>query len=298
MHSDVKGIIFNIQRFSVHDGDGIRTTVFFKGCPLRCRWCHNPEGLRYDIEIAYSSEKCLLCERCANVCKKGVHSIKQGFHELERTNCDACGLCIVDCPTGALRLVGQEMTAADVVREVIRDEPFYKGGGGITCSGGECTMQPQFLTAVLEDAKEVGLNTAVDTCGAAPSVVFKRILPLTDAFLYDIKIITPAAHRAYTGTDNALILKNYRLLHNAGARIDVRVPLIPSVNDTPQEIESIGRFLIDAGKPHTVKIIPYHSPGRGKYAQLGEILWQPMSSYTISPDEAQRRLDDMINLKR
>ena len=159
-------------------------------------------------------------------------------------------------------------------------------------------MQPQFLTAVLEDAKEVGLNTAVDTCGAAPSVVFKRILPLTDAFLYDIKMITPAAHRAYTGTDNALILKNYRLLHNAGARIDVRVPLIPSVNDTPQEIESIGRFLIDAGKPHTVKVIPYHSPGRGKYAQLGEIMWQPMSSYTISPDEAQRRIDDMINLKR
>lgn len=295
MNNDVTGTIFQIQRFSVHDGDGLRTTVFFKGCPLRCRWCHNPEGLRPGLLLACSREQCTLCGRCQMVCPHNVHSVFADRHDVYRALCQTCGRCAEACPTGALHLVGRRVSAEEIVREALRDAPFYATGGGITCSGGECTMQPEFLFAVLKASKEAGLNTAVDTCGFAPSDVFRRIAPYTDAFLYDIKMLTPELHKTYTGVDNHLILQNYRMLHSAGARLDVRIPLIPTVNDTPQEIERIGRFLQEAGKPNAVKVIPYHSPGHGKYAQVDAELWQPQGSFTVTPDDAQRTLDDMLS---
>ena len=294
MYKDVTGFIFQIQRFSVHDGDGLRTTVFFKGCPLRCRWCHNPEGLRPGALLAVNRSLCVHCGRCQDICPQGVHSVSPGMHSVSRAQCRTCGACAAACPTGALHLIRQRMSAGDVVREALRDAPFYTTGGGITCSGGECTMQPEFLLAVLITAKEAGLNTAVDTCGFAPSDVLRQIAPYTDAFLYDIKAYTPELHRTFTGADNALILSNYRMLHGMGARLDVRIPLIPTVNDSEEEILRIGSFLREAGRPHALKVIPYHSPGHAKYAQVDEPIWEPEGRFTVTPEEAQRMLDAML----
>ena len=191
-------------------------------------------------------------------------------------------------------MVGWRVSAEEVVREVLRDAPFYGNGGGVTCSGGECTMQPEFLLAVLQAAKEVGLNTAVDTSGFAPVDTFRQIAPYTDTFLYDIKADTPELHKAFTGVDNRLIQDNYRMLHSLGARLDVRIPLIPTVNDSEEEIARIGRFLQEAGKPHAIKVIPYHSPGQAKYAQVDELIWEPEAHFVITPDEAQRMLNAML----
>lgn len=295
MYGQVLGTVFQIQRFSVHDGDGLRTTVFFKGCPLHCKWCHNPEGLTAKKQLAFLTEQCICCGGCAAVCPNGVHQITPELgHQVDRSRCIYCGQCEHVCPAAALKIIGQVMTAREVVDQVLRDRPFYREEGGITCSGGECTMQPEFLLAVLALSHQEGLTTAVDTCGFAPRRVFEDILPFADMFLYDIKTITPSLHHAYTGADNKVIHENYRMLHAAGARLDVRIPLIPGVNDSWEEIERIGAFLLEAGIPHAVKVIPYHTPGKGKHAQLGLPLWTPPDQGHLSAEEAQQMLKAML----
>jgi len=291
----VTGRVFQVQRFSVHDGDGLRTTVFFKGCPLRCRWCHNPEGLVQDKQLAYLEAKCLSCGLCAAACPNGVHSFENGRHIADKTRCAHCGACEAVCPAGALNTVGRDMTALQVVKEVEKDRPFYGTEGGLTCSGGECTMQPRFLLAVLRLAKAAGLNTAVDTCGASPWQTYEAILPYTDLFLYDLKAHSPRIHREYTGVDNGAILSNYRRLMAAGAKVDVRIPLIPGVNDSWDELLAIGRFMAEAGVPRKLKVIPYHTPGENKYAQLDLDMWQPDEGRAgIGSDEAQAMLDELL----
>ena len=292
MNRNVMGTIFPIQRFCTHDGDGIRTTIFFKGCPLRCRWCHNPEGLHGGIQLGFNRDQCMRCGRCQEVCPEDAHDFSSAGHEINRQRCIVCGRCADICPTGALKLIGRTVTAVEVVREALKDAPFYSTGGGITCSGGECTMQKDFLLDILKTGKAAGLNTAVDTCGYAPSDTFAQIAPYTDTFLYDIKMITGALHERYTGSSNQLIIDNYRQLHAIGARMDVRVPLIPGVNDSMEEIRRIADFLHTAGIPHSVKVIPYHTPGHAKYRQIDEQLWEPEKQYTVSPEEAQRILDE------
>lgn len=292
MHTDVRGRIFQIQRFSVHDGDGLRTTVFFKGCPLHCLWCHNPEGLCADVQLAVNRQQCVRCGRCQTLCPQQVHHVSESMHDVDFAHCIACGTCAAGCPTGAARLIGQTVTADEVVREALTDRAFYTNGGGITCSGGECTMQPQFLLAVLLAAKEAGLNTAVDTCGYASADVMRQIAPYTDTFLYDIKAVTHSLHKTCTGADNRLILENYRMLHETGARLDVRIPLIPTVNDSEDELLRIGRFLQQAGKPHAVQVIPYHA--QRKHAQINQPLWEPRGTYAVTPEAAQHMLNAML----
>ena len=283
----MEGTIFNIQRFSVHDGPGIRTTVFFMGCPLRCKWCHNPEGLRQELSIAFDEQKCIACGACAAVCPMGVHQMLP-VHSIDWERCHACGACVRACPAGALRINGKVLSAKDVVRLALRDAPFYGKEGGITCSGGEATMQLPFLLEVLQLAHKAGLHTALDTCGYAPWDAFAALLPFTDLFLYDIKAFTPALHQSATGVTNERILNNYRFLYQQGAHIWVRIPVIPGFNDTVEEMQNIKTFLQHAGMPEQIKLIPYHPLGKEKYTQLGMKAWSPECSIRVSIERLEQ----------
>lgn len=263
------GMVFDIQRFSVHDGPGVRTTVFLKGCPLRCAWCHNPEGLTRRRQLQFLEEQCIGCGDCAAACPEGVHTAARGRHAVNFSRCRACGKCAAACPSGALRMMGRPVPPEEVLAAVKRDLPFYGREGGVTFSGGECSLQPEFLLETLTLCREAGIRTAVDTCGMMPEETLRALIPLTGLFLYDIKAVSPGLHRAGTGADNARILENYRLLAEAGCRIWVRVPVIGGFNASEGEMEQIARFLAAHPGAEQVELMPYHKLGRGKYPQLG-----------------------------
>lgn len=245
----MKGRIFDIQRFSVHDGPGIRTTVFMKGCPLRCRWCHNPEGLSGEAQLQFFEEQCIGCGSCGS--RKRISDAAR-------------------CPAGALKVCGREMDEEELVAELLKDRAFYAENGGVTFSGGECLLQADFVVSVLERIKASGFTTAIDTCGLVPSEALQKTFSVCDLYLYDVKCIDPRLHQEYTGGDNALILENLRLLSAAGKRIWVRVPIIPGFNNTKAELTAIAEFI--AALPaaaEQVTLIPYHTLGAGKYKTLG-----------------------------
>ena len=245
--SDPCGSIFDVQHFSVSDGPGIRTTVFLKGCNLRCRWCHNPESQSGTLEMMLYPEKCMGCGRCRG-----------------REN----DLTFV-CYHGARTVAGATVTVDALLEELLADRPFYEtSGGGVTLSGGECMLQIEFLEAVLRKLKENGVHTAVDTAGHVPYESFLRILPYTDLFLYDVKCMDSARHAEYTGVPNERILSNLARLLGSGVTTWVRVPVIPEVNDTVEEMERIRRFLDASGRPERIELLPYHTVGEGKYEAL------------------------------
>ena len=260
------GMIFDIKRFAVHDGDGIRTTVFFKGCPLRCVWCHNPEGLSGKTELSFYAHKCAGCGACAKVC--GCHKIADGKHIYDRNACIHCGKCAKVCPEDALRLYGKEVTAAEILPELLSDRDFYENsGGGVTLSGGECLLQAEFCEEFLRALKENGIRTAVDTCGFVPRENIERVLPFTDVFLYDIKAMEPELHKKATGQDNGLILDNLRYLDEKEARVEVRIPYVPDWNKG--EMEKIAEFLKTLHCVKKIRILPYHNYAASKYLSLG-----------------------------
>ena len=258
--------IFDIKHFAVHDGDGIRTTVFFKGCLLRCVWCHNPEGLARKSELAYLSEKCVGCGACAKVCPNGAHSLT-GTHSLSLTDCTLCGACADACQNDALTLYGREVTVEDILPELLEDRDFYFPRGGVTLSGGECLLQADFCRELLACLKAEGIHTAVDTSGAIPREAIEKVLPYTDLFLYDIKAHDEEAHRRCTGYSNRQILDNLVYLDSVGAEIEIRIPFVPDYNDT--EMEAIARFLSTLKNVRGVKVLPYHRLSDGKYRSLG-----------------------------
>jgi len=264
------GRIFDIQRFSIHDGPGIRTTVFMKGCPLRCMWCHNPEGQGHKPLLSFMPDKCIGCGYCFRACPRGAHKMADGKHVLDRSVCEACGTCTRECYAKALELVGRDVTVSEALAVVMRDKPFYEtSGGGMTLSGGEPTMQIDFTEALLDAAKREHLHCAVETCGYAQYDAFKRIAPNVDLFLFDIKETDSMRHAELTGVPNDLIHANLRKLHDAGAKILVRLPMIPGINDNEAHFAGIARIARALPNLLGFEIMTYHPLGTSKTARFG-----------------------------
>jgi pyruvate formate lyase activating enzyme len=263
------GIVFDIRRFSIHDGPGIRTTVFLKGCPLECAWCHNPESQAADPELIMRPNRCLRCGACVEACPEDAIRLGADGPITDLARCERCGLCTDACFSGARELAGRELTAAQVMAEIERDRPFYdESGGGATFSGGEPLLQPEFLLELLQTCRAGGIATALDTCGYAPYAVLDRIRPYVDLFLYDIKTLDDRKHRALTGVSNELIVRNLQALGKRGARIIVRVPVIPGINDGARELRAVGALVATLPSVVRVELLPYHRIGVEKYGRI------------------------------
>ncbi|MBQ7826676.1 MAG: glycyl-radical enzyme activating protein [Clostridia bacterium] len=271
-----KAIVSSIQRYCLDDGPGIRTTVFLKGCPLRCLWCHNPETHRVTPELMQRDHKCTACGRCVVVCPSSARQLHleagTPFITVDRDLCRVCGKCAEVCPAEACEICGKEMTAEEIMATVVRDKIFYKssGGGGMTVSGGECASQPEFTLELLRMAKEKDISRAIETCGYGNPDFFKAAAELDTLFLYDLKEMDSAKHKTLTGVTNERIIENLLMLMDMGARIHVRMPLIPGVNDSDEELAALADFLkTHEGKYELCQIMPYHAMGNSKATALG-----------------------------
>lgn len=264
------GIIFNLQKFCLHDGDGIRTCVFLKGCPLRCIWCHNPESLDKSPNLSFNKQKCSLCGRCVEVCS--ARKTEKNNIIIDREKCVNCGKCVEKCLNNANEIIGKETSASEVIKEVLKDKIFYESsGGGLTVTGGEPSYQADFTLELLRLAKEEGINIAVETCGMGSREFYHKCADLGTTFLYDLKCIEPEKHRRLTGADNAHIISNLRYLMERNADIIIRIPLIPDCNDTDEDIAHLSSFLIEnKGNYRYAEIMPYHSMGINKASKIGK----------------------------
>lgn len=265
-------VIFNIQKYSIHDGDGIRTTVFFKGCPLRCAWCHNPESQDFRPELFFDPAKCTGCGECVSACPRGANRIAGGRAVFDRELCARCGACAQVCLGQARELSGRRWPLSELVAELEKDRPFYEeSGGGVTLSGGEAMAQPmEYVEALMRALFERGIGVFVDTCGDVPYERFERILPYADTFLYDVKAVSEEKHRRYVGSGNRRILENLRRLSADGARIYLRLPLVDGVNMEREDLEAVAGFLRENGvRVERISLLPYHDIGRAKYGRLG-----------------------------
>jgi len=264
------GIVFNIQQFSVNDGPGIRTTVFLKGCPLRCRWCHNPESISPTKDLILREDRCLRCGDCMTLCKNGAITELDGRFVTSRERCKQCGDCVELCYAGAREIVGKEMTTEEVLHEIEKDVVFFdESGGGVSFSGGEPFLQHEFLLELLEACKKRGIHTVVDTTGFTSPAILKQSVPYVDLYLYDLKILDDVKHKDYTGVSNRLILENLELLTQWHQDVIVRIPVIPGFNDAANDIRQIGTFLATLGGVREVQLLPYHQTGIEKYRRLG-----------------------------
>lgn len=275
------GLIYDIQGYSVHDGPGIRTTVFLKGCPLSCPWCHSPESQSFEPQVCFKKTACMgldTCGHCIEACPTNAlqaacvdTAIKNELPAFRHADCTDCGKCVEACPPKALYICGRPYSVEEAFQRVLRDRPFYEtSGGGITLSGGEPLCQPEFAESFLKACKESGLHTALDTTGYAPRTVLKRVMPYVDLFLYDLKHLDSSEHRRVCGVPNELILENARFITHEGGKLQIRIPLIPLFNDTNANLEATAKFIHELGDAvETVQLLPYHTLGVSKYERLG-----------------------------
>ncbi len=264
----MKGLVFDIKRYSIHDGPGLRTTVFFKGCPLKCLWCHNPESQKSTKEIMYHAEECIFCLTCKSVCTKSAIGVEKNHIKIDSKTCDLCGECTANCPTNALEMVGKFYEPEELKDEVLKDRDFFGNDGGITISGGEPLMQFDFLMRLLALLKKEQVNIALDTTGFTDTDKILSTLPYVDIYLYDIKHMDSKIHKKYTGVENDKILSNLIELDRNGARISIRFPLIPSINDDEENIKKTAQFVSKLNNIESVDILPYHSMMEDKYRKL------------------------------
>jgi len=272
----VRGRVFDVQSFSIHDGPGIRTTIFFKGCPLQCLWCHNPESVEAQNDIRFLPARCMACGRCVAVCDHGAHTIADGIHHYDRSLCARCGACVEQCPTGALEVAGRDVTAGEVVEQATRDRMFYeRSNGGVTLSGGEPTLQPEFAIAVLTLLRDQGFHRAIDTCGYVPWEIGMSMYRLANLVLYDLKAIDDALHQQLTGAPNVRILANFEKLLDLedGPAVWVRYPIIPTCTDSDDAVERMATYLsrfVANSKLEKVELMAYHRLAESKYEQFGK----------------------------
>lgn len=293
----VRGRVFDIKRFALHDGPGIRTTAFLKGCPLACVWCQNPEGIPLKRIVVYHPEQCIHCELCVAACPNGAISTRPGEHRfihIDRSRCECDGSCIAVCPSGALRWDSTEYTAKQLVEEFLRDQVFYRTStGGVTLSGGEPLAQTDFAEAVLRLSRDAALHTAIETTLHTTNAVLERMIPLVDLFLTDIKLWDPEEHRRYTGVDNRLILENATFLADRGATMLIRIPLIPQTTTSPENIAAIARFVRSLPGHHQLELINFNPLAAGKYQMLEKTY--PYAAYTAPlPDEQVASLAEVV----
>jgi len=280
----MKGLITNLKRMAIHDGAGLRTTVFFKGCPLRCLWCHNPDTLSFGQEVGFYAHKCIGCGICVQVCTGGALT-EDGFRA---EKCVRCFRCAESCPVGARELYGTYWDSDALAEKVLEDRAFFENsGGGVTLSGGECLCQIDFAEALAKRFFDEGISVDIDTCGYVDFSAFQRIIPYTDVFLYDLKAIDPKVHKRCTGRDNGRILENLKRLDDLGCRIEIRYPYVPGYNDG--ECEKIGAFLAGLKNTKRIKVLGYHGFAASKYGALGKENTLP--DVTVTREDVQKAVD-------
>ncbi len=288
----MKARIFEIKRFAVHDGDGIRTTVFFKGCPLKCVWCHNPEGIGFKPQLAFWRNKCISCGECIKVCMQNAHKFENGIHIFDRDKCISCGKCEEACFNGALNLYGMEMSVKELMPILLEDKAFYdNSGGGVTLSGGECLCQADFCVELLKELKENNINTAVDTCGFVSKETIERVMPYTDVFLYDVKAFDENVHIRCTGQSNKIVLENLKYIDDCGKPIEIRIPFVPGFNS--EQIEKIAEFMSGLKNLTKVRVLPYHNYAGSKYESLDMLNTLPEK---LPTEEELQKAEEVIKL--